>query len=350
MNDYIATDWSPEALKSPDEAMMVQRLEARVFNHASPPPTPEPRFYLGRAGICTPDNLTAISAAVKSGKSGFLGAMMAAVLTSDYEKHDCLGLRSENPHQGALIHIDTEQSPYDHHDLIVRVLKRVGLSEPPPWFRSYCLTGFPCYDIRSCVRLAMEQGLNRFGSVHSILVDGVADLVADVNEPEACNGLVSQLHGWAIEFRCPIISVIHLNPGAQDKTRGHLGSQLERKSETNLRLEKLDGTTVVWSDKNRRAPILKSRGPCFSWSDEKGMHVSVPNIEAVREQERLRKLRDLAEAVFAAAERPSLTWKECIEGIQKIAGTSEPTARKKFDALRQGGALQKSLMGRYQLA
>jgi hypothetical protein len=47
-----------------------------------------------------------------------------------------------------------------------------------------------------------------------------------------------------------IVGVIHFNPGGE-KTRGHLGSQLERKAETNLRLDKV-----------RRAPaatILRTR-------------------------------------------------------------------------------------------
>jgi hypothetical protein len=229
------------------------------------------------------------------------------------------------------------------------LLNRAGLAEPPPWFRSYCLTGFSCHEIRLCIRLALEKGRDRFGSVHSVLVDGVADVVPDVTDPEVSNGLVSEFHGWAIEFHCPLIGVIHLNPGAQDKTRGHLGSQLERKAETNLRLEKLEGTTVVWSDKNRRAPILKSRGPCFAWSDDKGMHVSVPNIEEAREKEKVDRLRRLAEAVLGAAEKPYLTWTEFKNGVQQIDGLQDSGARKKFEQMIAAGVVQKTAFGRYQL-
>jgi hypothetical protein len=182
------------------------------------------------------------------------------------------------------------------------------------------------------------------------LIDGVADLVPDGNDPEVCNGFVSELHGWAIEFHCPIIGVIHLNPGALDQTRGHLGSQLERNSETNLRLEKLEESTVVWSDKNRRAPILKSRGPCFAWSDEKGMHVSVPNMEQVREEEKVRKLRELAQAVLASEDKSYLTWTEFIAGIQKVDKIGDSGARKKFELMRSEGVVRKTAFGRYEAA
>jgi len=345
---------TPGILPVPDEEgraeeALFQRLEARLLNVNDPPPTPDPRYYLDKTGICTPGNLTVISAAVKSGKSSFVGAMIASALTSLETEADCLGLTSSNPYGHALLHFDTEQSPFDHFDMMKRALARAGLREPPPWFRSYCLTGFPLWELRMGIKLAMERAAQRFRAIHSLIVDGVADLAADVNNPEEANGLVTQLHGEAIRFHCPIIGVIHLNPGAQDKTRGHLGSQLERKAETNLRLEKLDDTTVAWSDKNRRAPILRSRGPCFVWSDEKQMHVRVPNIEQVREEEKRRELSDLAQAVFDAANKPSLTWKECVEGIQKAAGDKESMARKRMDAMRKLGALTKSFQGRYIL-
>jgi hypothetical protein len=106
-----------------------------------------------------------------------------------------------------------------------------------------------------------------------VLVDGVADLVVDVNDAGESNTYTAHLHQTAIEHDCAVVCVIHTNPSSE-KTRGHLGSQLERKSETNLRLEKSGEITVVFSDKNRRAPIQKENGPRFVWSDEAGMHVS----------------------------------------------------------------------------
>ena len=353
MSDFGATTWTPDAFRPFEEIRaeeaLLQRLEARRLNVEHPPPTPDPRYFIGNNGICTPGNLTALAAAVKSGKSSYVGAMIAAVITQDPTKADCLGLRSSNPLGYGLLHFDTEQSPYDHFDLMKRALARAGIDAPPPWFLSYCLTGFPLLELRLAVKLAMAKAATRFKGIHSVIIDGVADLAADVNNPEESNGLVTDLHGQAIEHHCPIIGVIHLNPGAQDKTRGHLGSQLERKAETNLRLEKSDEITVVWSDKNRRAPILKDRGPCFQWSDEKGMHISVPNISQTREAERIRKLRDCAEAVFLSAQKNYLSWSELVGGIEQIEKLSDGGARKRLDAMRKMGVIRKASYGTYEI-
>ena len=54
------------------------KLVARRFNHAQPPERPAPRFFVADTPVSTAGNLTAISAAVKSGKSSFIGAMIAA--------------------------------------------------------------------------------------------------------------------------------------------------------------------------------------------------------------------------------------------------------------------------------
>ncbi|HZM06246.1 MAG TPA: hypothetical protein VFC44_24865 [Candidatus Saccharimonadales bacterium] len=66
------------------------------------------------------------------------------------------------------------------------------------------------------------------------------------------------------------VSAISDQPGRDDES-------IYRKSET-LRLDKIDGVTTIWSDKQRRAPIPKAAGPCFQRSDEAGMHVSVKGI------------------------------------------------------------------------
>ena len=74
--------------------------------------------------------------------------------------------------------------------------------------------------------------------------------------------------------------MIHFNPGSE-KSRGHLGSQLERKAETNLILEKnKDEVTRIYSVKNRRAGIPKSEGPCFRYDEESRLHITCESSEA----------------------------------------------------------------------
>ena len=75
---------------------------------------------------------------------------------------------------------------------------------------------------------------------------------------------------------------MHFNPGnslGYDKTQGHLGSELHRKAQTNLRVTKDSKSEVVTActSDSRRAMIKKEDGPSFKWDAERHMHLSCAN-------------------------------------------------------------------------
>ena len=294
--------WKPQEREAgtqtgKDVPSVIKLLAQRRFNGDDEPPPLRPIYKLAGQVVATPGNLATITAAVKTGKSAVVSAMLAAVMGSPGK--DYLGFESENKQGCALLHFDTEQSPDDHWRLVKRAMKRAGLEKQPPWLYSYSLAGFDYKTAWECVWTAAHIAARECGGVHSILIDGVADLVANVNDPEESNWFVSRLHDIAIEQNCSVVVVIHFNPRS-DKTRGHLGSQLERKAETNLRLDKDDnGVTVIWSDKQRRAPIPKTQGPRFEWSDEQGMHISTTTLQRLKEQHEREELEELAADIMA---------------------------------------------------
>jgi replicative DNA helicase len=255
------------------EASFRDLLGARAFNLAHPPPEPTPLFRLGSAIVATPGNLLAIQAKAKAGKSAFVGALLAATMKTRREG-DCLGVTSGNERGLALIHFDTEQSPWDHHQGLLRVLRRAGRDEPPPWLRSYRVADLSLRQRREAVALEMQRARQAHGGILAVLIDGIGDLCADPNDPEEALALIDEMHRLAIRFDTVVACVLHENPGTEiGKTRGHLGSQLERKAETNLRLEKdTDGVTVVFAERARHAHIAKEKGPRFAWNDEAQMH------------------------------------------------------------------------------
>jgi len=59
-----------------------------------------------------------------------------------------------------------------------------------------------------------------------VIIDGIADLVSDVNNLEESNLVVQKIMKWSAELDCHIVTVIHSNFGS-DKPTGHLGSFLE---------------------------------------------------------------------------------------------------------------------------
>ena len=70
-----------------------------------------------------------------------------------------------------------------------------------------------------------------------LIIDGIADLCGDVNNIEQSNDVVQKIMKWSQEYNCHIITVIHTNPGNVSKPTGHLGSFLEKKTETQIQLE-----------------------------------------------------------------------------------------------------------------
>jgi hypothetical protein len=248
-------------------------LDNRLFDAAKPPAEPRAVLMLGAAVIATPENFMLVQAKVKAGKTAVSSAIMAATMEPT---GDCLGFSSSNPEGFAVIHFDTEQSQYHHHTVISRTLARAGRKVAPSWLFSYYLKGLTVDDLLAALRLELEDRRKQCGGIHMVLLDGIADFCRDVNNPEEAVALVATIERLCVEYQTVFVCIIHENPGSEiGKTRGHLGSQLERKAETPLRLEKdADGVTVMFADRARTSHITKDNGPRFAWSDEAKMHVS----------------------------------------------------------------------------
>lgn len=334
---------------TPATEQIAATLAAVRFDFHNPPPHSPPIFKLGDAKIATAGNLGGIQAQAKAGKTAVLGAMLAAPMEPT---GDVLGFVSENPRGLALVHFDTEQSRADHDAVIRRALFRAGRDEPPPWLRSYCVTGMTLKDRKAALLFEIERASIECSGIHSVFLDGLADFTADPNDPAEAFALIDELHQMAIRYAAPILCVLHENPGSEiGKTRGHLGSQLERKAETNLRLAKDgDGITVIFAERARHAHIPREQGPRFKWCDEAGMHVSVEAGAVTKANAKRERLAELAGEIFRGIpDGAGLAWEELHQQIEKTEGVGRSGARKKFDAMRVAKVIRKS-GERYRLA
>jgi len=309
-------------------------LDNRRFDRDNPPPPSVPVFKLRDWSIYTPGNITAVQAQAKAGKTAFVAACLAAPMDPT---GDCLGISSENPAGLAVIHFDTEQSPADHHAVIQSALRRAGVSVAPPWLRSYRVADLSTADRQRSFKYEIERANKECGGILAILLDGGADFVVDPNDPAESFTFVDKLHQLAIQYLTVILAIIHENPSSEiGKTRGHLGSQLERKAETNLRLAKDgDGVTTIFADKARHAHIPKALGPRFVWSVEENMHVSMDAKPAHRpitfDSNQIIEKMDGHE--FAP-----------MEAFHLCKGWTESTFKRRWRELVENGTLSKSLL------
>jgi hypothetical protein len=269
---------SPNAQKE-----LIDFINSRLFDVDKPPP-PEPVIYwIGGVPISTPGNLTVISAHIKTGKTNFVCAGVASILPIGPSplkgwdgNPDFLAWRSDgNPTGKKVLHFDTEQSLGDRHNSVLLSLRRAGIERQPDFQKSYCLTGESALRQLTTIVFTIEEWSRR-ASIHSIWIDGIGDLVTSVNEEKEANEMLARIRNLAIQAQAGIICSLHLNPGT-NKTRGHIGSELERKAQSILVLAANDdGLVTVTMSKSRGAPIHKSKAPQFRWSPIDGLFMSVP--------------------------------------------------------------------------
>lgn len=332
-----------ETAAQKEERELLAKLDERRLDYTNPPERPEPIFKFAGVSMATPKNIVAIQSQAKGGKTAFGGAMIAAVISDDPTR-DYFTIEAKRNTQGkALIHIDTEQSPYDGYEIIRRAVHRGNLDAPPPYLRSYCIADLDSDAGRKIFRLELERAHREHGGIYAVVLDGGADLLRNVNDPEESNAFVAELHSLAIKYDCTIVVVLHENPNSENgKTRGHFGSQLERKAESNIRLDKDgDEVTTVWSGKCRHGGIPKSRGIRFKWDPEAGMHMSYQStVEAEKAASAAVRLRCIADEVFEEPQRYS----EAISRIMVKAKVKDRQAETTFSEMRKAGLITQNLI------
>ncbi|MEI8312715.1 MAG: hypothetical protein WCH98_18340, partial [Verrucomicrobiota bacterium] len=123
-----------------DEVIKVRlaRLDqCHLASLENPPPRPPVILSykdkrLGEAG-----SIVVIQGKAKSGKTAVVGAILGAAIGGT---GDLFGLESPNPDKKAVLHYDTEQSCYEHFDVLdVSVRKRAGFTEIPDHLHSYTM-------------------------------------------------------------------------------------------------------------------------------------------------------------------------------------------------------------------
>jgi hypothetical protein len=132
------------------------------------------------------------------------------------------------------------------------------------------------------------------GSISVVVIDGVADICRDPNDPEEAFETVRWLMELSHKYSTAIFCVLHENPSSEDgKTRGHLGSELTRKAYGNLRVDKDDDSvSVLYGPLMRKKDIPKHMGTCFAWSEDARMHVTLGSQREVIASKREEKANE----------------------------------------------------------
>lgn len=330
-----AADRIREVKEAASSGSLDAMLAGLAFDPEKPPPPRRRVYELACKIVATSGNLMAISGKAKSAKSAACSALIAAATGRD---GDTLSFASINENGHALVHVDTEQSDADHHLLVAGALTRVNLAERPPWLFSYRMAVVPVARRFDLLEHAVRRARRLCKGVHSVIIDGVADLVQDPNDPAEAFAAVERLHQMAIEYDTVVVTVIHVNPSAENgKTRGHLGSQLERKAESNLCVEKdEEGISTIYSLNSRHAHIPKQDGPRYQWDDALGLHMTCQPCDGGQDgktgQFQRQFVKDDIRRLVSAIDPLSTT--EVRKLAEQELGMSKPTFFRLWNALK----------------
>jgi hypothetical protein len=363
---------TPSPPKPPTEEERREKLRVAAyalrFNPDETPPPDESCMMIGDVPIAARGNLTVIQGKSKVGKSSVVSAVLGAAQRGiTYATGDTLCMSWMGSATGAILHMDTEQSRADWHALVSRSVTRSGMAAVSPRLVSLPLVMFARSERLEILRQSLKHERETCGGVDLVIIDGIADLCKSPNDEAESLELVSQIHAMSQDFECAIFCILHENPSTdQGKTRGHIGSELNRKAFANLRIDKDTETSVstIYGTDMRKRDIPREQGFCFGWDTEAGMHTfqgRAAGLKAAqRESEAIAKARAEWEPIFEFVADsgtngpcPALTPKEAAEAERDKSGTGKltkpETMKKRMQRAETLGVLRKFDLLRWTL-
>ena len=327
--------------------MMLRSCE---IDYENPPDISKSVVAVNGVPLGTQDNLFCITGGEGTGKSNYVGAILAGALGEKrlpIEK--TLGLEiTANPKGLAVLHYDTEQSEAQLHKNLGKTLRRASLTAVPEFCHSLYLASLSRKDRLNLIRESMDLFHHRHGGIHLVVIDGIADLIRSANDETESIAIVDELYRLAGIYNTCIICVLHFVPNGI-KLRGHIGSELQRKAAGILSIEEDDNPeySVVKALKVRDGSPLDVPMMLFGWDKAEDMHVY--RGEKSKEDKEKRKTDELI-AVVKEAFRNSfkLTYQELCEVLMREMEIKDRTAKKYIAYMKEQRILAQDTNGNYQ--
>ena len=327
--------------------MMLRSCE---IDYENPPDISKSVVTVNGVPLGTQDNLFCITGGEGTGKSNYVGAILAGTLGEKrlpIEK--TLGLEiTANPKGLAVLHYDTEQSEAQLHKNLGKTLQRASLKTVPEFYHSLYLASLSRKDRLKLIRESMDLFHHKHGGIHLVVIDGIADLIRSANDETESIAIVDELYRLAGIYNTCIICVLHFVPNGI-KLRGHIGSELQRKAAGILSIEKDDNPeySVVKALKVRDGSPLDVPMMLFGWDKAEDMHVY--RGEKSKEDKEKRKTDELISVVREAFRSSfKLTYQELCEVLMSEMEIKDRTAKKYIAYMKEQRILAQDTNGNYQ--
>ena len=199
--------------------------------------------------------LVALSGKAKSGKTFVSSILMALSLRSPM-----LSIERIEPKRLHVLWYDTEQSEESTQDILKnRIMPMVSGNSSPQGelpFNDFPRDLFDIFNVRQDSydqRLPMLEMAVREYRPDMVILDGIRDLVADINDGVVAQDCIERLMRLASECRCCIVCILHQNKSAEDRNlRGWIGTELKNKAFEVYECSKSSERIFAWSQTDTR--------------------------------------------------------------------------------------------------
>jgi len=168
-------------------------------------------------------NISAWTGKAKSKKT-FAITMMVSSMLGGIDLYDKFNSYNKNK----VVWIDTEQSPYDVHKVVKRLHKLVGTTAN--------LYMFALRPLTPKERVVKIEEILASIPCDVLIIDGARDLIMNINNPDESTEIVTKLMKWSYDYNIHVSTVIHQS--TEGKARGHIGTEIENKSETVIKVSR----------------------------------------------------------------------------------------------------------------
>ena len=232
MNSDFPMDFEQQVVKNPPKEINIADY---IVNASEEFPDSSPILLQGNIPLLSSGEISLITGIAKAKKT-FLLSWFIAILLGKKEQG---GFASKL--QNGILHIDTEQGRRRTNGVVRRIYRLLNLDFNTPIPN---LTAMSIRELSATERFAVLEKAIKQHNYSIVFVDGLADLIKNTNCLQECSITVSELMKLAEDHNVHICSVVHTNPNS-DKTRGHVGSELQRKCETVMLVKKEGEVSTV---------------------------------------------------------------------------------------------------------
>ena len=218
---------------TPTQLEVDELYDERITPETDLPPM-QPLFRMFDVPCFYRGELVADCGKAKSGKTYFLSILMAACLTQKalalerIVHTDLTDLTDLKPLR--VLWIDTEQSQQSTQEIlkdrVIPLAEKCHTDDINNTFYAFNLRGLGFEKRGKMVNVAI-----RTIKPDICIIDGIKDLMTDINDAVQATRIMEQLMALAKEFNCSIVCVLHLNKSEQDRNmRGSIGTELTNKA------------------------------------------------------------------------------------------------------------------------